>query len=107
MNKPLSDGDLNEIREAIFAGRMIEAIKLYRQYTTAGLSEAKDAVEEMERKLRAELPGRFVADQSGREQQEAKSAKGVPGVQTGKGCFGVFVCIALVILTLVTLALWG
>ena len=36
------------INEAIFAGRKIEAIKLYRAQAQAGLAEAKAAVEEIE-----------------------------------------------------------
>ncbi len=108
MSKPLSEGDLNEIREEIFAGRLITAIKLYRQHTGVGLKEAKDAVEEMERKLREESLGRFVVDEPEVGQQEAESTKSVPGVQVGKGCFGVFVGIVLAVaLTLVIVAVWG
>jgi hypothetical protein len=33
------------IREAVDAGRKIEAIKLYREATGAGLAEAKDAID--------------------------------------------------------------
>src|SRR5260370_39249837 len=99
MNHPISDGDLNEIREEIFAGRTISAIKLYRQFTGSGLKEAKDAVEEMERKLRVESPGRFrVGEPERGQEQEAKSATSVPGVQEGKGCFGMLVGILLVVI---------
>jgi len=38
-----------EIGELVRQGRKIEAIKLYREQTGAGLKEAKDRVEEMER----------------------------------------------------------
>src|SRR5262245_29899265 len=94
MSEPLSEGDLNEIREEIFAGRPISAIKLYRQYIPGvGLKEAKDAIEEMERKLRQESPERFVVDEP--DGGEPKSAKSVPGVQEGKGCFAVLVCVVL------------
>jgi|SRR5882762_5209379 len=109
MSEPLSEGDLKEIREAISAGRRIEAIKLYREFTRQGLKEAKDAVEEMERKLRVESPERFLVEQrEDRPPQKAKSPKGVPGVEAGKGCFGVFVGIMLAtVLTLVAVAVWG
>jgi hypothetical protein len=38
------------IAEAVRQGKKIEAIKLYRQSTGVGLKEAKDAVEEMQRR---------------------------------------------------------
>jgi len=110
MSDPISEGDLNEIRKAIFAGRKIEAIKLYREFSGLGLKEAKDAVEEIERKLRRESPGRFVVDEPTPEkesQPNAQPTKSVPGVQVGKGCFGMFAVIALAaILALVVLAFW-
>jgi hypothetical protein len=103
MSEPISEGDLRDIRDAIFAGRKIEAIKLYRKYTGLGLKEAKDAVEEIEGKLRLESPEKFLMDEpKGAEKQpEIKSANNVPGVQNGKGCFGmvlgaVFLVAALV-----------
>ena len=106
MSKPISEGDLKEIREEIFAGRKITAIKLYRQFTGDGLKEAKDAVEEMERKLRAESPKKFLLEVPEGGQQETTSARSVPGVQEGKGCFGVLVGIVLAAaLTLVIVAL--
>jgi ribosomal protein L7/L12 len=39
-----------EIVEAVQAGRKIEAIKLYRQATAVGLKEAKDFIEEVQRR---------------------------------------------------------
>jgi hypothetical protein len=106
MNDPISEGDLREIRDAIFAGRKIEAIKLYRQYTRQGLKEAKDAVEDLEKKLRSESPERFLVDEpEGGTQPETKSPKTVPGVQTGKGCFGVLaVIVATAIFALLVVA---
>ena len=108
MSQPLSERDLNEIHEEIFAGRTITAIKLYRQYVAgAGLKEAKDAVEEMEKKLREESPGRFAMDKAEGGKGEAKSAGSIPGVQVGKGCFGIFVGVVLAtVLTLVLAAIW-
>lgn len=41
-----------EIVELIKRGNMIEAIKLYREQTGLGLKEAKDAVDELHRRLR-------------------------------------------------------
>ena len=58
-------GDLSmRIREAIFAGRKIEAIKLHREQTGLGLKESKDAVEKLEAELRVSDPTRFTATQA-------------------------------------------
>jgi len=107
MSKPLSEGDLNEIREEIFAGRTITAIKLYRQYVPgSGLAEAKDAIEEMQRKLREESPEKFVVDEPEDGLQETKSAKSVPGVKVGKGCFGVVMIVTQATALTLFMALW-
>src|SRR5690606_11273988 len=53
-----------KIEQELEAGRLISAIKLYRDETGASLREAKDAVERMQREL-AELPsGAGVSDNS-------------------------------------------
>jgi ribosomal protein L7/L12 len=39
--------DMDDVRYLLSEGRKIEAIKVYRQRTGAGLKEAKDAVERM------------------------------------------------------------
>ncbi len=44
----LSQAQLQEIEGQIRAGRKIEAIKLFREYTGTDLKEAKDAVERIE-----------------------------------------------------------
>jgi len=60
--EPLSSA---AIHEAIFAGKKIVAIKLYREQTKVGLAEAKRAVEEIEKQLRAAAPGLFSKPQAG------------------------------------------
>ena len=45
----LSAADRERIMVLLKAGKKIHAIKLYREVTGAGLREAKDAVEDMER----------------------------------------------------------
>ena len=45
MPPQLSDNDVSSIRTAILAGRTIEAIKLYRAATGAGLKDGKEFVE--------------------------------------------------------------
>jgi len=57
----LLDQQLERIKEAIFAGRRIEAIKLHREATGLGLKESKDAVEELEALLRQTEGHRFIA----------------------------------------------
>jgi hypothetical protein len=52
---------LAKIEDCLFCGQKIEAIKLFRQSTGAGLADAKTAVERLEADLRAESPERFVA----------------------------------------------
>jgi len=47
------------IQEALFDGKKIEAIKLYREQTGLGLKESKDAVEHIEEQLRTSSPDRF------------------------------------------------
>ena len=43
--------DDSDILEALRRGQKIEAIKIYRERYKTGLKEAKDAVEDMERRL--------------------------------------------------------
>ena len=50
-----------EIQAHLFAGRKIQAIKIYREATGAGLQEAKDAMEAYEERLRTESPQSFTA----------------------------------------------
>src|SRR5215204_3066517 len=55
-----------QIREFVFAGRKIEAIKLLRQSTPGlGLAEAKTVVEQLEEQLRQTSPEKFTASKSG------------------------------------------
>ena len=46
-------GSEAQIAALIQAGKKIQAIKVYRDVTGAGLKDAKDAVESMERNMRA------------------------------------------------------
>ncbi|HEV7300698.1 MAG TPA: ribosomal protein L7/L12 [Tepidisphaeraceae bacterium] len=64
MGATLSDGDRAKIQALIFAGRKIQAIKLYRGATGQGLKEAKDAVDAMTAELRASDPEKFSASSS-------------------------------------------
>ena len=46
------DADAHDpVRELLLQGHKIDAIKAYRERTGAGLKDAKDAVDEMERQL--------------------------------------------------------
>ncbi|MEA2688200.1 MAG: large subunit ribosomal protein [Candidatus Eremiobacteraeota bacterium] len=63
-NGPLSDAELVQISSALYAGKKIVAIKMYREATGAGLVEAKDTVELIERTLRETEPEKFTAPQA-------------------------------------------
>ncbi|MCE9546271.1 MAG: ribosomal protein L7/L12 [Planctomycetia bacterium] len=61
-----ADPQHDRICEALFAGKKIEAIKLYRELSGQGLRESKDFVEGLEARLREQQPERFTkADASG------------------------------------------
>jgi ribosomal protein L7/L12 len=71
MTAPIADDKLAEIKAALARGRKIDAIKLYRRITGAGLAEAKAAVETLEGKSGSTSP------------QESRPPSG------GRGCLGV------------------
>lgn len=52
---------VNWIKEALFKGNKIEAIKMYRDGTNLGLKESKEAVEKIEDALRLQSPEKFTA----------------------------------------------
>jgi hypothetical protein len=87
MKMQIPEDKLVPIKQALFQGQKIEAIKLYREYTETGLAEAKSAVEELEAELRKSSPNLF----------SAKPA--------GKGCMGV-VMVVCAIATIVVLGLF-
>jgi ribosome-interacting GTPase 1 len=82
MNAPLPEERLAEIKELLFKGQKIEAIKRHREWTGTGLAEAKGAVEEIEKGLRQLSPEKFSPAAS------------------GKGCLGLvlLICVALTLL---------
>ena len=79
MNDPIPEELARRIREALFAGRKIEAIKLHREQTGLGLKESKEAVERLEAELRVASPESFT-----------KSA--------GAGCLSMMVAVAVVVI---------
>ena len=54
-----------EIADCIFAGRKIDAIRLYREHSGQGLKESKDFVETLEGVLRSREPEKFTARPAG------------------------------------------
>lgn len=58
----LPPAQIATIQNALFADRKIEAIKLYREATGAGLSAAKVQIEMLATKLYTEHPEKFAAD---------------------------------------------
>jgi hypothetical protein len=64
MSRPLTDAALAEVSSALYAGKKIAAIVAYRAATDAGLAEAKDTVELIERTLRETEPEKFTVPPS-------------------------------------------
>lgn len=56
-----SNDDIDQIQAAVFAGKTIEAIKLYRTITGEGLKESKQFVDALEAELRRTDPDKFTA----------------------------------------------
>jgi hypothetical protein len=54
-----TDADFERIKDLIFAGNKVGAIKAYRMTMGVGLAEAKSAVEEMTTELKTTAPERF------------------------------------------------
>ena len=80
--EPIPEEKIAALRELLFSGRKIEAIRLYRQLTRGGLKDSKERVEELESLLRKQSPEKFSA------------------APQGKGCLGVvlLVCVAVALL---------
>lgn len=66
----------SEIREALYRGDKIQAIKLFRARAGCGLAEAKNAMDKLEAELRAQHPDKFSA---------ASSRRGCLGVMVAAG----------------------
>jgi hypothetical protein len=62
----LTQQQTDAIIDALYASRKIEAIKLYREATHAGLAESKDFVEKLEAELRAQHPEKFKTPPGGK-----------------------------------------
>lgn len=62
---PLTDETRDAINEALFTGRKIQAIKLYREATGQGLLEAKKFIETLAEQLRKEYPDKMPAQTTG------------------------------------------
>src|SRR6266513_1941783 len=73
MPPQVPESEAAKIREELFAGRKIGAIKMLREATGLGLKDAKDVVEKLEEELRVSSPEKFSA-------------------KKGVGCAGVLVC---------------
>ena len=57
----LPDEQIQAIRDALFRGNKIQAIKDYREATGLGLAESKAFIDALERRLRQEEPAQFAA----------------------------------------------
>ena len=61
MADSMPENQMSQIRAELFAGRKIQAIKIYREATGEGLKQAKDAVEALEAEMRVQSPEQFEA----------------------------------------------
>jgi len=64
MDDAIPEEKVVAIKEAIFRGEKITAIKLYRDATGLGLAKAKAAVERLEAELRSSSPFEFKKEES-------------------------------------------
>lgn len=80
MSIQVPDDTLVEIREALFRGQKIQAIKLYREYTETGLAEAKAAMDELEAELRSASPEQFLAAAPGKGGIDSASSVSVRAI---------------------------
>ena len=79
-NKPqIPEDKLAAIKELLLQGRKIEAIKIFRETTGTGLTEAKAAVDVLEKQLRETEPANFT-----------------PSTER-RGCLGVVIFLCVVI----------
>jgi hypothetical protein len=76
MDSPLNAEQMTGVRDALFQGEKITAIKIYREATGSQLVDAKAAVEAIERELRQTTPESF-------RQKEGRGCLGVVGVCLG------------------------
>ena len=49
------------LTNALFEGRLIEAVKIYKEFSGAGLKDSKEKIETLEAELRKECPEKFSA----------------------------------------------
>jgi hypothetical protein len=56
---PLTDEQREAMTELLFIGHKLNAIKIFRQATGAGLKESKDFVDALEAQLMQTMPERF------------------------------------------------
>jgi hypothetical protein len=61
MDKSIPEADAEAIRQSIFAGHKIEAIRRLRASTDLDLHGAKKMVEQLEQELRSTSPEKFTA----------------------------------------------
>lgn len=59
MADQLTDEQMDQVVDALAAGRKIDAIKIYREATGKGLKDSKEIIEALILKLKVEDPERF------------------------------------------------
>ena len=61
MSADISPEEKNQVADAIFAQRKMEAIKLYRDASGQGLKEAKEFIESLTAELQEKSPEKFTS----------------------------------------------
>ena len=87
MKNPIPEDRLSAIKQLLFQGRKIEAIKLHRNCTGAGLAESKDAVDELEKELREKSPENFAP---------TTERRGCLGLVVFLSAFGALLCLWMI-----------
>lgn len=59
MTQSIPEPSFEQIKDCLFQGNKIEAIKIYRQFAATSLADAQAAVEQLEDELRGVTPEKF------------------------------------------------
>jgi hypothetical protein len=80
MTPSIPEPSFEQIKDCLFQGNKIEAIKIYRQFAASSLADAKTAVERLEDGLRGATPEKFNAPASPRHRSFRPSDFGMRDV---------------------------
>jgi ribosomal protein L7/L12 len=87
MGNEIPEEQWAEIKECLYSGNKIGAIKLYREASGKDLKESKESIDALDKELRASTPEKFTAT----------------AASSGIGCFGVVLLCAATAIAYVNL----